>query len=235
MSLSSAGKPTGGSTGDQRLRYKSALVETLRRDGGDFHVVAQLRAGASRAALGDALYAWVARVNRSYLGRSWSGTAPCQGSYEGIPPRSPCCPSTCHRLFPSLHAQCAILFSAQSCCMPPSAVPSTGRSTGHHDVHADRVDGGRSRSSHELRRQEARGGHRSERLEIPRRAKPTSGLRLRTFWKVTSSPGHSRWGIALSCADRPRCDLHSAQLAGLCETPDAARSRDEIDAEDTPF
>ena len=139
-------------------------------------------------------------------------------------------------LFPSLHAQCAILFSAQSCCMPPSPVPSTGRSTGHHE----RSCGSRrpwpiSVESCELRRQGPRGGHRSERLEIPRRAKPTSGLRLRTFWKVTSSPGHSRWGIALSCADRPRCDLHSAQLAGLCETPDAARSRDEIDAEDTPF
>jgi len=113
----SATKPVGENTRDQRLRYKSALVETLRRDGGDFHVVAQLRAGASRAALEDALYAWVARVNRSYLGRSWSGTAPCQGSYEGIPPRSPCCPSTCHRLFSSLH----FMLNARFCFQPNPA------------------------------------------------------------------------------------------------------------------
>ena len=74
----------GENTRDQRLRYKSALVETLRRDGGDFHVVAQLRAGASRAALEDALYAWVARVNRFYLGRSWSAPHRAKDRMKGV-------------------------------------------------------------------------------------------------------------------------------------------------------
>jgi hypothetical protein len=60
--------PTGG----YRDRYKAALVETLRRQRAEFHVVAQLPCGARRHALEDALYAWVARVDRRYLGRSWA-------------------------------------------------------------------------------------------------------------------------------------------------------------------
>src|ERR1043165_5517792 len=84
MSLSSTNEPTGRNTRDQRLRYKAALVETFRRDGGDFHIVAQLRAGASRAALEDSLYAWVARVNRFYLGRSWSAPHRAKDRMKGV-------------------------------------------------------------------------------------------------------------------------------------------------------
>ena len=55
-----------------RDQYKAALVTALDNYGGEFHVVAQLPVGRSRAALEDALYAWVARVDRHYLGRSWA-------------------------------------------------------------------------------------------------------------------------------------------------------------------
>jgi hypothetical protein len=55
-------------------RYKHALVETLMRQRGEFHVVAQLAPPAPCRALEDALYAWVGRINRHYIGRNW--TAP---------------------------------------------------------------------------------------------------------------------------------------------------------------
>ena len=65
-------QPGANVTRADRYKYKAALVTALAQSGGDFHVVAQLPVGRSRAALEDALYAWVARVDRHYLGRSWS-------------------------------------------------------------------------------------------------------------------------------------------------------------------
>jgi hypothetical protein len=55
----------------QLHRYKEALVEALVCEGESFHIVAELPPGAPRAALEDALYQWVARVNRYFLGRNW--------------------------------------------------------------------------------------------------------------------------------------------------------------------
>lgn len=54
-----------------RLRYKEALVETFVHGGEAFHIVAELPPGAPRSALEDALYHWIARVNRWFLGRNW--------------------------------------------------------------------------------------------------------------------------------------------------------------------
>ncbi len=67
-------QPAAKLTKADRYRYKAALVAALAQNGGDFHVMAQLPVGRSRAALADALYAWVARVDRYYLGRSWSAS-----------------------------------------------------------------------------------------------------------------------------------------------------------------
>ena len=65
-------QPAANLTMADRYQYKAALVTALAKDGGDFHVVAQLPIGRSRAALEDALYAWAARIDHHYLGRSWS-------------------------------------------------------------------------------------------------------------------------------------------------------------------
>ncbi len=53
-------QPAANPTRADRYEYKAALVTALAKNGGDFHVVAQLPVGRSRAALEDALYAWVA-------------------------------------------------------------------------------------------------------------------------------------------------------------------------------
>lgn len=52
--------------------YKDSFVGLLAELGGPlFHVTAMLPPGASRAALEESLRGWVARVDRSYLGRRW--------------------------------------------------------------------------------------------------------------------------------------------------------------------
>ena len=53
-------------------RMKPALVEFLAEQRFDFHIVAELSPSAPRSVLEDAIYGWVARVNRRFLGRGWS-------------------------------------------------------------------------------------------------------------------------------------------------------------------
>src|SRR4051812_44862418 len=50
-----------------RRQYKASMVEALDNVGGEFHIVAQLPIGRSRAALEDTLYAWAGRIDRYYL------------------------------------------------------------------------------------------------------------------------------------------------------------------------
>jgi hypothetical protein len=50
---------------------KQALVKAHNIPGYDFFITATLTPSASRKAVEDALYEWISRVNRYYLGRSW--------------------------------------------------------------------------------------------------------------------------------------------------------------------
>jgi hypothetical protein len=55
----------------ERIRYKNALVE-FASTAGCFHVTAVLPPGSSADSVEDCLREWDARINRSYLGRSWA-------------------------------------------------------------------------------------------------------------------------------------------------------------------
>jgi hypothetical protein len=61
-------------------QYKAAIVETILGMEPQFHVVARLRGGMLRPQLEDALYGWVARIDRHYLGRLWA--EPCRRKFR---------------------------------------------------------------------------------------------------------------------------------------------------------
>src|SRR5262249_32272612 len=75
---------TNMSISANRRRPKDALVEALTRQRGEFHVIAQLPPAASLRALEDALYDWVARIDRHFLGRGWAGPHRVADRMKGV-------------------------------------------------------------------------------------------------------------------------------------------------------